>query len=1017
MDIKESVRMWLVVGLLLMSSMSVGVVLAEGDLGTTIEEEAMEGNESVGESNEENEIRSAQEIEDWHDLDAVRDDLDNDYVLMKDLDEDTDGYEELVDTEDGWEPIGDHEFSEDMEFTGSFDGNGHEIRDLYIDRPNEEYIGLFGAIEDGAEITDLGVVEADVEGDSRVGALVGSNEDSTVSDSYATGNVNGEAWLGGLVGFNLGTVSNSYAAGDVDGERRIGGLVGRNSGTVTNSYAIGEVGGEGWHIGGLVGRNTGEVSDSYAVGEVSGNWEVGGLVGMNEEGTVTGSYAVGEVSGASDLGGLVGTNEEGTVERSFYHEDMPECDVEGFGSLSLSDDEFGSISTFESAGWDIAMINSDRDKPFLSWEEDGGSSTWYIKETQQTYDLTIDTEGEGSTEPSEGIHTYYEYGKIVINAISGDDWYFEGWTGDYEGPEKEITITMDEDKGLTAHFYEPSEWYGLTADVEGEGSIEVDGEEVEIPYEEEYEEGTEVNLIAVPTEGWGFVEWAGTDHTEEEINVTMDSDKNITAVFEVETYTLDVDLEGEGEVEIDPEQPDYEYGTEVNLTAVPADGFEFDGWTGDHEDTESEITITMDSDKEITAIFEEEDEIGTYELLVDVEGQGHTNPPEGTYTYSAGEEVTVEAIPDEGWYFVEWTGDHESEDEEVTIIMDSDKEITAIFEEEDEIGTYELLVDVEGQGHTNPPEGTHTYSAGEKVTVEAIPDEGWYFVEWTGDHESVDREITVTMDADKTLTAHFAEPEEDEYVLTINRDGGGTTEPGPGDHIYQEGEQVAVEAIPDEGWYFVEWTGDYTGTEEEITLTMDEDKEITAHFDGDETFFEVGIIDFDEVVEIGENITIEYQVENTGAIEDTQEIELRTRGVHVERVDVTLAGGEKYIGEFMFEACNMRFGDGGEFDFIVVTEDGEDSVSIVVEDTSDHTDGPTDTADEESFFADYWWLLLIVSVFIGCGALLALLSSGDESDDVEQRDQDHQRSIQQRSPQESPVEEKSDRPPPPPPEE
>ncbi|MEF8874820.1 MAG: hypothetical protein V5A88_09175, partial [Candidatus Thermoplasmatota archaeon] len=297
----------------------------------------------------------------------------------------------------------------------------------------------------------------------------------------------------------------------------------------------------------------------------------------------------------------------------------------------------------------------------------------------------------------------------------------------------------------------------------------------------------------------------------------------------------------------------------------------------------------------------------------------------------------------------------------------------------------------------------------------------------TGDHESGDHEITVTIDADKTLTAHFAELEADEYVLTINRDGGGLTEPEPGDHIYQEGEQVTVEAIPDEGWYFVEWTGDYTGTEEEITLTMDENKEIIAHFDGDEAIFEVEIIDFDEEVEIGENITIEYQIENTGAVEDTQEIELRTGGVYVERVDITLAGGEEYMGKFMFEACNLRFGEGGEFDFIVVTEDGEDSVSIVVEDTSDITDGPTDTADEESFLFSYWWLLFIMSVFIVWAALLALLIRRDGDNDEEQRDQDHQQPIQQQgsppsqqssqqlSPQEPPVEEKTDLPPPPPP--
>jgi len=130
--------------------------------GVSVEDESLSGG-SIAEED-------AVEIEDWHDLDAVRDDLDGDYILMNDLDEDTDGYDELVDTEDGWEPIG----YDDNEFTGTFDGDEHEIRDLYIDHPNTNYIGLFGYIDDG-EVRNIGVVNADVSGYWYVGGVVGVN--------------------------------------------------------------------------------------------------------------------------------------------------------------------------------------------------------------------------------------------------------------------------------------------------------------------------------------------------------------------------------------------------------------------------------------------------------------------------------------------------------------------------------------------------------------------------------------------------------------------------------------------------------------------------------------------------------------------------------------------------------------------------------------------------------------------------------------------------------------------------
>ena len=73
-----------------------------------------------------------------------------------------------------------------------------------------------------------------------------------------------------------------------------------------------------------------------------------------------------------------------------------------------------------------------------------------------------------------------------------------------------------------------------------------------------------------------------------------------------------------------------------------------------------------------------------YDLTINIEGQGSTDPAEGTYSYDPGEEVTVEATATEGWQFVEWTGDHEAENAEITITMDEDKTITAVFEEEDD---------------------------------------------------------------------------------------------------------------------------------------------------------------------------------------------------------------------------------------------------------------------------------------------------------------------------------------------
>jgi hypothetical protein len=206
-------------------------------------------------------------------------------------------------------------------FSGTFDGLGHTISNLTINRPFTSYVGLFGYGNAISVIRNVGLAGGSVIGDGIVGGLAGRN-DGTVSNSYATGTVTGNNAVGGLVGRNLGTLSNSYAAGSVSGSSYVGGLAGHinggSNGTVSNSYAIGSVTSSGTNVGGLVGKNDFMlVSNSYATGSVSGTARVGGLVGHNNAGTISNSYATGSVSGSSYVGGLAGRN-DGTFSNSFW---------------------------------------------------------------------------------------------------------------------------------------------------------------------------------------------------------------------------------------------------------------------------------------------------------------------------------------------------------------------------------------------------------------------------------------------------------------------------------------------------------------------------------------------------------------------------------------------------------------------------------------------------------------------------------------------------------------------------
>ncbi|MEF8874006.1 MAG: InlB B-repeat-containing protein, partial [Candidatus Thermoplasmatota archaeon] len=325
--------------------------------------------------------------------------------------------------------------------------------------------------------------------------------------------------------------------------------------------------------------------------------------------------------------------------------------------------------------------------------------------------------------------------------------------------------------------------------------------------------------------------------TEEEITITMDINKDITAHFEQvieEMYELTVATEGEGEIEINPNQTEYDAGTEVTLTAMPAEGYEFAMWTGDHGSTEEEITITMDEDKQLTAHFEMIEETYTLDLNFD-EGAGTVETDPNQTEYDAGTEVTLTAMPAEGYEFAMWTGDHGSTEEEITITMDEDKQLTAHFEMIEETYTLDLNFD-EGAGTVETDPNQTEYDAGTEVTLTASPEEGYEFAMWTGDYGSTEEEITIMMNDDMTITAHF---EEIMYQLTIETEGHGDVDINPDQMEFSEGEEVTLSASSGDNWKFVEWTGDHEGEGGETTITMDGDMTITAHFEEEE---EEGVI-------------------------------------------------------------------------------------------------------------------------------------------------------------------------------
>ena len=221
-------------------------------------------------------------------------------------------------------------------FTGVFEGNGRTIANLYINDAGRSYVGLFGYIGPGAKVRNFGLTapnsDSGVRGRFNAGALAGSVERARVSGVYSHIDVTGDSDVGGLVGANwrYGFIIESYATGDVAGKKYAGGLAGLlNLSGAAASYATGDVTVECFAGGGLSGyRPSGHVRATYATGSVTltghdcETVRVGGLIGWltypSEQAWMRASYATGPVSvpqGRSGRGGLTGECDSSTRPR------------------------------------------------------------------------------------------------------------------------------------------------------------------------------------------------------------------------------------------------------------------------------------------------------------------------------------------------------------------------------------------------------------------------------------------------------------------------------------------------------------------------------------------------------------------------------------------------------------------------------------------------------------------------------------------------------------------------------
>jgi hypothetical protein len=439
-----------------------------------------------------------------------------------------------------------------------------------------------------------------------------------------------------------------------------------------------------------------------------------------------------------------------------------------------------------------------------------------------TYTLTITTTTGGTTSPAPGTYTYDSGSSVNVTALPSANYFFDHWLldGSPAGTANPISVLMNNNRTLQAIFSLIN--YTLTITTTAGGTTNP------APGTYTFASGSSVNVTAMPYNNYKFVRWEldGSNVTDNPITVQMNGNHTLSAAFQLLTYRLTIVNSTGGTTDLGPGAHTYTNGTSVNVTAIPDTYYVLDYWLldGNNASSSNPFTILMTDDHTLQPVFAHVN----YTLTISATAGGTTNPLLGTYTYSGGTTVAVNAIPSLGYRFDHWVFDSVagSWPNPVSILMNSSHTLQAVFVE-----THTLTISVSQGGTTNPAPSTYTYDNPTNVSVQAIPSANYFLDHWVydGADKGSQNPIIVYVGSSHSLYAAFTLIN---YTLTIQTTTGGNTTPSPGSHVYASGSSVPVTATTNTNYVLDYWEldGSNVGSANPYTVTMNQNHTLKAFF-------------------------------------------------------------------------------------------------------------------------------------------------------------------------------------------
>ena len=430
------------------------------------------------------------------------------------------------------------------------------------------------------------------------------------------------------------------------------------------------------------------------------------------------------------------------------------------------------------------IVVADKHYQFVQWSDgntDNPRVVSVIGDTTYTAEFIIDqypisTSAENGYVCGAGK---YDYGTFAtLTAIADEHYHFTQWSdGNTDNPR---SVLINGGATYTAEF------------VIDQHTISASGENGCVYGVGKYDYGTFVTLTAMPDEHYFFTKWSD-GNTDNPRIVSINGDATYTAEFAIEQFTISASAEngqvyGAGK---------YDYGTFATLTAMPDEHYHFTKWSD--ANTDNPRIVTIKGDASYTAEFTiDKHTISVVAINGRVEGNG---------TYDYGATITLMAIPDEHYYFLQWNDGNT--DNPRTIYIDGEASYTADF------APHKYTISTLAENGS--VEGTGVYDYGMNVILTAVPNRHYLFTQWSDGN--IDNPRTVFVGGNATYDAEFSIDPNSLYTVMVSYDISCGVVTGGGDYNY--GTQITLTAIPNSGYEFKQWSNGLTYNPYRFTVVSD----------------------------------------------------------------------------------------------------------------------------------------------------------------------------------------------------